>query len=203
VPYQGKVRAVDAGPVGILRLTKRDTQDRRAAVQAPSATGGAPKRNPGNVMAGGMGEEPLVPVGPAGATPPGPTTSLSPEQQMRFQQPAELTPILPHLRAKGLHDIEKYAVSNPEIVRLTANFVREKQAQGFNFDTESQYTSPEEFAADVVAAFQRRFEPSDEPLPLYSYVHQTRDGREIYRWLQRVHRSNVVNPTSAPIPGGA
>ena len=201
MPYDGKVRAVDAGPVGVLRLTKRDIQDRRAAVQPPSATGGAPRRTPGNVMAGANGEEPARLTEPLAGTAAPPATRMTDQQQMRYQRPAELQPVLPHLRAKGLHDIEKYSAANPEMVRITADFVRTKMDEGFDFDPAGIYEgNPELFAQDLLARFQQAFEPAPEPLPLYDYIHQTRDGRTIYRWLRNLRQLNVAHPGG--LPGG-
>ena len=199
MPYEGKTRVVDAGPSGLMRLSKRNTQDRRAAVQPVSAIGGAPRRSPANAIAGQIGEEPM-PGGVPLALPEFPTR-LSPEQQMRYQPPAELEPIIPHLQPRTLNEIEKYTQTNPQEVRLTADYLR-SMGEMPDIDPMGVFESHEDMAAHIHAALQRMFEPQDEPLTTYDTIHQSRDGRVILNFLRRSRQANIAYGGGPPLPGG-
>jgi hypothetical protein len=199
-----KPRNVDVGPAGILTPVDRAIYDRRAAAQAPAATGGRPAVSPAP-EAGLTLVKPDSVLFKGGSDiyrqPPNPMADPSDDGSYT---PPPVKPIINDI-APGAHTIEQYTLGNQPLIQHVATNVDslftmlEERGDGHLVaQAKEQFGSGAEFAQRLVAAMQRSFEPGTRAPSLPDFIRQSRLGREVYSELQ-AWQQNRAFYQAAPI----
>jgi hypothetical protein len=163
----------------------RDTYEMRAATAIPSATGGRPSTSAPLAAATGNDIAPVETI-TAPVAPLGDISSLIQNGKIRYvRQPRSF---LPQVQVPN-RTLEQYSVNNADMVNLTESYI-DKVAQR-NPKILEGFESAHEAALWAVAHIQRSFEPGSAPR-MVDMVHQSRAGRQVYRYLRQIEEAQNV-----------
>lgn len=199
MPYEKKSRELDA-PVGTIRLAQREMQDRRAVVQVPGATGGAPTRGAGGALAGAVGEDILPGLGQMKPPLPLPTQPFNEDQRfLELTEPryTSMPSLLPNLRAVAQENFERFARADPDLVERTKMWLDQTRTEGVVSGMDNR-----EFAERAFAYLRTFMEPGPEAPRLVDTIQSNVKARVVYNWLRRMHGRAPATFRTPPIERG-
>jgi hypothetical protein len=172
-----------------MRTMKREQYDLRAATALPSATGGRPPTDSGNLagpLAAATGSDLITEIGNPNLAPqPIPDASgFFKGGTLRFA--AQPQSFLPQPLNRPL---EQYTVNNADMVNVTTAAL--EAAAQLDPSVLDGFDSAAQAATWAIAVIQRNGEPGAAPR-MVDMVHQSRAGRAVYQALRRIQEAQNV-----------